>query len=220
MALPIDPAALSTAIATAMVGLGGDGEFQFMKMTKAGDFIFGADETETQDGSLWAIDPRSIVKGFIMWSKDGELEGEEMAPIFGGQPIIKSKLPDSGVGWTEQVGFALACTNGDDKGAQCLYKTNSKGGLKAIKSYLSALQAQLATDPTNAVALVALSSEFYKHKTYGRIYNPIITIESWMPLNATETPAKAEKVEKVEKAEKEPDEPSQEPKKRTRRRAV
>ena len=155
-----------------------------------------------------------MVGDFIKWSESGELVGEEMAPIFGGQPIIKSALPESGVGWTEQVGFALACTNGDDKGTQCLYKSNSKGGLKAIKSYLSALQGQLATDPANSVALVALSSEFYKHKTYGRIYNPIITIESWMALDATEAPAKAEKVEKAT------EEPSQEPKTRTRRRAV
>ena len=60
--LPIDPAALSTALATAMQTMGGDdGDFQFMKMTKAGEFMFGADETEVQEGSLWAIDPRSIV---------------------------------------------------------------------------------------------------------------------------------------------------------------
>lgn len=210
--LPIDPAALSTAISTAMQNLGGDGEFQFMKMTKAGDFIFGADETEVQEGSLWAIDPRSITKGFIKWV-DSELEGEEMAPVFGGQPIIKSNLPDAGVGWSEQVGFALACTNGDDKGTQCLYKTNSKGGLKAIKSYLSALQAQLSTAPDNCVALVSLSSDFYKHKTYGRIYNPIITIESWTALDATEAPAAVAKQD-----EPSPDEPA--PKTRTRRRAV
>ena len=211
--LPIDPAALSTALATAMQTMGGgDGDFQFMKMTKAGEFMFGADETEVQEGSLWAIDPRSIVKGFIKWSEGGELVGEEMAPIFGGQPIIKSALPESGVGWTEQVGFALACTNGDDKGTQCLYKSNSKGGLKAIKSYLSALQGQLATDPANSVALVALSSDFYKHKTYGRIYNPIITIESWMALDSTEAPAPKAVAE----------EPAEEPapKGRTRRRAV
>lgn len=207
--LPIDPAALSTAIATAMQNLGGDGDFQFMKMTKAGEFMFGADETEVQEGSLWAIDPRSITKGFIKWV-DSELEGEEMAPIFGGQPIVKSQLPDAGVGWSEQVGFALACTNGDDKGTQCLYKSNSKGGLKAIKSYLSALQAQLLSDPGNSVAVVSLSSDFYKHKTYGRIYNPIITIESWMALDATETP----KAKEAEPAE----EPA--PKARTRRRAV
>lgn len=209
--LPIDPTALSTAIATAMQNLGGDGDFQFMKMTKAGEFMFGADETEVQEGSLWAIDPRSITKGFIKWV-DSELEGEEMAQVFGGQPIIKSNLPDSGVGWSEQVGFALACTNGDDKGVQCLYKSNSKGGLKAIKSYLSALQGQLASDPANSVAVVSLSSDFYKHKTYGRIYNPIITIESWMALGSTEAPAPKAVAE----------EPAEEPapKGRTRRRAV
>jgi hypothetical protein len=221
--LPIDPAALSTAIAVAMQGLGGDGDFQFMKMTKAGEFLFGADEIVVQDGSLWAIDPRSITKGFIHWGDDADLLGEEMAQVFGGQPVMKAALPDAGVGWTEQVGFALACTNGEDKGTQCLYKSNSKGGLKAIKSYLSALQGQLATDPANAVALVSLSSDFYKHKTYGRIYNPIITIDSWVPLDATQAPEKAAKVEpaKVEPEKAAKVEPEQaEPKKRTRRRAV
>jgi len=206
--LPIDPAALATALSNAMQGLGGDGDFQFLKMAKNGDWIFGADETEVQDGSVWAIDPRSITKGFIKWV-DSELEGEEMAPIFGGSPIVKSALPDAGAGWSEQVGFAMACTNGDDKGTQCFYKTNSKGGLKAVKAYMAALQSQLATDPANSVAMVVLSSEFYKHKTYGRIYNPIITIAKWVGLDDAVTPA--EKVETVEQDE---------PKKRTRRRAV
>ena len=107
--LPIDPTALSTAIATAMQNLGGDGDFQFMKMTKAGEFMFGADETEVQEGSQWAIDPRSITKGFIKWV-DSELEGEEMAQVFGGQPIIKSNLPDSGVGWSEHWPAPMATT--------------------------------------------------------------------------------------------------------------
>jgi len=57
--------------------------------------------------------------------------------------------------------------------------------------------------------MVVLSSEFYKHKTYGRIYNPIITIAKWVGLDDAVTPA--EKVETVEQDE---------PKKRTRRRAV
>lgn len=208
--LPIDPNALSTALVNAIqASESDDGTYQYLKMTKAGDWIFGQDETDVQDGSLWAIDPRSIQKGFIAW-EEGSKEGEAMAPIFGAPPIIKADLDDVSAKWTEQLGFNLVCTNGEDKGAQCQFKTNSRGGRKAIKSYMSALNTQLQSDPDNCVALVSLESEHYKHKEFGRIYNPIITIGQWVSLDTTAPEEPAPKA-------KEPDEEPAPTQKRKRR---
>lgn len=203
--LPIDPKEFTSALANAIQSTDPDGDAQFLKMTKAGEWMYGQDETDVQEGSIWAIDPRSIQKGFIAWD-DGEKMGEEMVSIFGGgAALIKSELPniDSG-SWVEQLGFTLVCTNGDDKGVQCIYKTNSRGGRKAVKKYMKELQEQMAEHVDECVALVNLETEFYKHKEYGRIYNPVLIVTSWVTLDtaAVAEPEKAEEEEKPKKAKR------------------
>lgn len=187
--LPFDPSQYNTALQSALSGTSADDmDYQYLKMTKAGEWVFGQNEDDVEEGSVWAIDPRSLVKGFIAWD-EGEKLGEEMAQVFGEPPISKGDLPDVGGAWVDQLGFNLACTTGAQAGTQCIYKTNSKGGRKAIRQYMSALQVQMKDDPENCVALVELDTDFYKHKEYGRIYNPILSIVDWVSLDATEVPA-------------------------------
>lgn len=211
--LPLDPTAFSSALANAIQSSDPDGDSQFIKMSKAGEWMYGQDETDVQEGSIWAVDPRSIQKGFVAWD-DGTLMGEEMSPIFGGGPaILKHQLPAiDGGSWKEQIGFTMVCTNGDDEGTQCVFKTSSKGGRKAVKKYMSELQGQMTDNPDNCVALVNLETDFYKHKEYGRIYNPILIVTKWVTLDTAPAAASEEEPPK-ETAE---EEPAKQPKRKRR----
>ena len=51
-----------------------------LKMDKTGHWVFGADQTEVEDDSLWAINPFSFVHGYIAWG-DGEVLGEKMVSV-------------------------------------------------------------------------------------------------------------------------------------------
>ena len=55
-----------------------------LKMDKTGHWVYGADQTEIEDDSTWAVNPFSFVHGFIAWG-DGEVLGEKMVSV--SQPL-------------------------------------------------------------------------------------------------------------------------------------
>ncbi len=65
---------LATSLRTIQSEVGAAGVV-ILKMDKTGHWVFGADQTEVEDDSLWAINPFSFVHGFIAWG-DGEVLGE------------------------------------------------------------------------------------------------------------------------------------------------
>ena len=76
-------AALRTLAPAAATGVA------ILKMDKTGHWVFGADQTEVDAASLWAVNPFSFVHGFIAWG-EGEVLGEKMVSI-------TSPLPEHGV---------------------------------------------------------------------------------------------------------------------------
>ena len=157
---------------------GGDGEFQFLKLEKSGNWVFGADDTEVGDDSLWAIDPNSLMTGYIAWPEEGEPVGEEMASIMDA-PIQKGNLPDVGEKWMEQIGFSLRCIEGVDIGVQASYKSTSLGGRKAFKALLDVILERAKAEESDLVPLVFLAAGSYKHKKYGKIYTPDLDVAEW-----------------------------------------
>ena len=58
------------------------GDKQFLKMDKGnGDWIFGQEETVVEDGSQWAVNPMSLMRGYISWDGNQQVEGERMVPV-------------------------------------------------------------------------------------------------------------------------------------------
>ena len=74
---------LSTALRSIQADVGPAGT-AILKMDKTGHWVFGADQTEVEDDSKWAINPFSFVHGFIAWG-DGEVLAEKMASV--SQPL-------------------------------------------------------------------------------------------------------------------------------------
>jgi hypothetical protein len=159
-------------------------------MDKTGHWVYGADQTEAEDDSLWAINPFSFVHGFIAWG-DGEVLGEKMASVSQPLPELDVSPPGAKKGWETQVGMSLKCLTGEDKGMEARFTTTSVGGKRAVQTLAVALAEQVEKDQTKPVATVKLKKDHYAHKSYGKIYTPVFQVIEWVSMDADEMPADA-----------------------------
>ena len=187
-------ASLSTALRSIQAEAGPSG-VAILKMDKTGHWVFGADQTEIEDDSLWAINPFSFVHGFIAWG-DGEVLGEKVSPVSSPLPEMDPAPAGAKRGWETQVGLSVKCINGEDKGLEARYSTTSVGGKKAVQALALAIAEQVDRDQTKPVAIVRLKKDHYQHKSFGRIYTPVFDVVEWVSMSgepeaveAEETPA-------------------------------
>ena len=121
-------ASLSTALRSLERDVGNAGVV-LLKMDKTGHWVFGADQTEVEDDSTWAVNPFSFVHGFIAWG-DGEVLGEKMVSVSQPLPELDAAPPNAKRGWETQIGMSLKCLSGEDKDMEARYTTTSVGGTR------------------------------------------------------------------------------------------
>jgi hypothetical protein len=151
-------------------------------MDKTGHWVFGADQTEIEEDSTWAVNPFSFVHGFIAWG-DGEVLGEKMVPVSQPLPELDGAPPAAKKGWETQVGMSLKCLSGEDKGMEARFTTTSVGGKRSVQTLAVALADQVDKDQTKPVPVVRLKKEHYQHKSYGRIFTPVFDVVEWLTLD-------------------------------------
>jgi hypothetical protein len=173
---------LTSALRSVAADVGGANGVVILKCDKTGHWVFGADQTEIEEGSIWAVNPNSFVHGYIAWGK-GEVLGEKMASVKAPLPELEPAPEAAERGWEKQVGMTLACTNGQDEGLQARFSATSAGGKKMWAAVALAVAEKTEKDPINCVPLVRLTSEHYMHKQYGRVFNPIATVVGWTSLD-------------------------------------
>jgi hypothetical protein len=193
---------LSTALRALETDVGAAGVV-IIKMDKTGHWVFGADQTEVEDDSTWAVNPFSFVHGYIAWG-DGEVLGEKMVSVSQPLPELDAAPPNAKKGWETQVGMSMKCLSGEDKDMEVRYTTTSVGGKRSVQALAVAIATQVETDSSKPVPIVSLKKEHYAHKSYGRIYTPIFDIQSWVGMDADET----EKLEAPKEAETVADAPA------------
>ncbi len=171
------------------------GGVAILKMDKTGHWVFGADQTEIETDSLWAVNPFSFTHGFIAWG-DGAVLGEKMVPVSQPLPELDPAPPQASKGWEKQIGLSLKCISGPDAGLEVRYQTTSVGGKRAVSALAAAVATQVDTDQSKPVAIVKLGKEHYQHKSYGRIYTPVFAIQNWVGMDGEdatdEAPAAAD----------------------------
>jgi hypothetical protein len=177
---------LSTALRSLEQGAGTSGVV-ILKMDKTGHWVFGADQTEVEDDSTWAVNPFSFVHGFIAWG-DGEVLGEKMTGVQHPLPELDAAPPSAKRGWETQIGMSLKCLTGEDKDMEARFTTTSVGGKKAVQALGVAIATQVEKDQSKPVAIVRLKKDHYVHKSYGRIYTPVFEIVEWASMDG-EAPA-------------------------------
>ena len=214
--LPANVTAMATALAASVSGAGAQSTGDlYAKMTKFGEFVYGADNTEVEEGSHWAVNPTGFQHGFVAWGNaqhgtEGQNVGEVMVPATSPMPL-ESELPDVKGSWSKAVAIQLRCTNGEDEGVQILFKSNSLGGRKAYAAVLQAVVGKIQAGEAECVPLVEMNAESYEHKTYGKIFNPVFEIVGWATMDG-------EKAEEPDGTEPAAEEPAAEEKPRRRRR--
>lgn len=169
---------------------------QFLRMEKTGEWIFGVDADTVAPGEdLFAVNPSGFEHGYIAWSEEdkGKL-GEVMVPV--GTPIPDpGPVPVGARAWQPQMGIRLSALN---DGTSLLYRTTSVGGRRAIANLAGELATQIGELMTEGVdlnapdapivAIVTLSSEWYRHTKYGKIFNPLITVTEWLSIAQVSDP--------------------------------
>ena len=191
---------LSTALRSIEAEIGPAGTV-IIKMDKTGHWVFGADQTEIEDESTWAINPLSFVHGYIAWG-DGEVLGEKMVSVSQPLPELEPAPPNAKKGWETQVGMSMKCLSGEDKGLEARYTTTSVGGKRSVQALAVAIATQVEKDQSKPVPIVMLGKEHYTHKSYGRIFTPIFAVQEWVGMDgdAVEAPKEIEAPEAVEAA--------------------
>ena len=186
-------ASLSSALRS-LESTAGPSNMAILKMDKTGHWVFGADQTEVEDDSLWAVNPFSFVHGYIAWG-DGEVLAEKMVGVSEPLPELDPAPGGAKRGWEMQIGMTLACTNGEDEGLQARYSVTSVGGKRAVQGLAVAIAEQVDKDQDKPVPVVRLKKEHYQHKSYGRIYTPVFDIVKWSGMDAAPVEEDAEEAE-------------------------
>ncbi len=150
-----------------------------LKMDKTGHWVFGADQTEVEDDSTWAINPFSFTHGYIAWG-EGEVLAEKVVPVSQPLPEVDDAPPGAKRGWEVQLGMSLKCVSGEDKDMEARYTVTSVGGKKAVQQLALDIAAQVEKDQSCPVPVVRLKKEHYTHKSYGRIYTPVFDVVEWI----------------------------------------
>lgn len=184
-----------------------------MRVGKMGNFVYGQEDVEVQPGSLWALNPFTIQHGWACWHTDGEGLLDEMYYPFNQQVPAKSTLPDMGHPWKKAYKVMVQCTNGEDEGQVCEYKTTSIGGQDFFRELVNAIREQGGKDKDNIVPLLDLEVGSYKHPKHGLILVPKLNIEKWISMAGTAAPADdpgdedEDEPEQQEAAQAEPEKP-------------
>jgi hypothetical protein len=196
--------------AVSMPSVGGDQQYLKMltKGRDAGTWVYGQEETEVEEGSLWAINPLSIKHGYVAWdthaggapvqeimvSINRQLPSKDSLPVLPpGTPSKKAPNVPVDLEYADQRSFDAVCISGADEGVTVEYKQSSAGSMKLFSKVVNALLDQVSKgDAIVAVGKWGFSS--YDHKTYGEIYNPEFEIVEWRSVEDT-SPASAGKAE-------------------------
>jgi hypothetical protein len=178
---------LSTALRSIDNDVGAVGQ-AILKMDKTGHWVFGADQTEVEPESEWAVNPFSFVHGYIAWG-DGEVLGETMVSVAQPLPEPQPAPPQARKGWEKQVGLGLKCLSGEDTGLDVRYTTTSVGGKRSVQSLAVLIAEQVEKDPSKPVPIVRLGKEHYQHKSYGRIFTPVFEVVRWASMDGDAAPA-------------------------------
>jgi hypothetical protein len=189
---------LSTALRSLETVAGPAGSV-IIKMDKTGHWVFGADQTDVEEDSTWAVNPFSFIHGFIAWG-DGEVLGEKMVSVSEPLPEMEAAPPNAKRGWESQIGMSLKCVSGEDKDMEARYTVTSVGGKKAVQALAVAIAEQVEKNQAKPVPVVRLKKDHYTHKSYGRIYTPVFEIVEFVSMDGKAEEAQAEEAPAAEAA--------------------
>ena len=185
-----------TNVRTKLPEVGGS---PYLRLLKDGDWVFGQEDNAVAPGTEAIINPLSIKHGYSSWTnrQPGEgkntLKGEIMVGL--NQPLpamheldkhVDEENGDRPCPWKDQIAIDVKFVDGKHKGTQVVFKASSVGGLNAARGVLDAILAKLEEDTEFVCPIIKLSSDSYKHNTYGKTYVPVMEVVGWSNLQGEE----------------------------------
>ena len=156
-----------------------------LRLLKSGEFVFGQDNIEVQQGSHWLVNTVTLAHGWSCWVDAGnknELRGDVMTSMLRDKP--PQPAPIDGTPFKEQRSFELKCLDGEDAGTSVLYKNTSDGGMKAVDALLLAIQQQASIKGNVYLfPIITLQQTSYQHPKWGLTYKPVFQIQGWADMN-------------------------------------
>ena len=156
------------------------GSVNYLKFTKQGAWVFGRDDDEVDKDEILAVNPMSFTVGWQGWKEGKPVDGPSL-PIHQAADLPMEseleKIPAGDMnGRSKQLGVSVKSM---DDGTVLQFNSTSRGGKQAITKLMREIGLGMKAHPNEPVALIKLSSDSYKHKTYGNINTPILNIVGW-----------------------------------------
>jgi hypothetical protein len=151
----------------------------FLRMDKTGSWAFGVEADEVPADAEFAVNPEGFAHGYVAWG-EGEKLGEVIGPVTDAIPET-GPVPGGARGWEFQLGMSLkGAPNSVMAGLDLTYRASSVGGKRAIAALSKQIAERLEEGEDALVPVITLGSDSYKHKQYGKIYNPVFEIVRWV----------------------------------------
>lgn len=156
----------------------------------SGEFAYGAQATEIEEGEKFVADVSGARRGWICWKEEAVIE-EIMVPIIQGPPPRKDELPDHGPyekhedgtedGWSEQFAISFRLLGEDHDGIEVLYKTSTKSAFRPLGDLLKDYGRQYKNYP-GCLPIIEFGKGSYmpKEKKHGKKYFPTFKIIDWI----------------------------------------
>ena len=145
----------------------------FLKFSKNGQWLFGADEDTLEDGEVLYVNASTFVAGSILWA-DGKVQDQDVQPISNRNALRQIDGADAFLG----VNFRTM-----EDGEDLQFHPSSHGGKKFISKLMKAVGLGLKEHGVDKIAMVTLSNDSYKHQKFGKIYTPEFTLVGWADSN-------------------------------------
>jgi hypothetical protein len=204
---------------------GGGVSFLSFDSKRTGEWLFGAGK-EPCTGEVFSLDLTSLKHGWILWH--AKKANRKLVPINAPLPTPQEPIEyvdNKGRTQVDDPNEGRALEGTFEDGTRFLFETNSYGGRKAVDSVLQQLFAKAAAGSPFLFPHIALESESYDHKEYGKLWNPVLSVVAWYDENGNEEAelgqiaAPEKKVDKApEKVVEQEQEETPEPATRRRRR--
>ena len=176
---------LNTVDTASIVGRSGLPLLTFKSRDSGGIWTFGQKHTIVEDGSRWAVNPRTFQWGYICFGDDNKVLGEKLVPVSQPMPDV-TELPDKGFPWQRAVGgqpevhHRRRRRHGGD--LQDQHRRRHPGHRRTDRRR-SATASTAASTTARSSPIVLLEKDSYPHPQYGKIWTPLLTIIDWMPLD-------------------------------------
>lgn len=156
----------------------------------SGEFSYGSNAEEVEDGEEMAANVFGARRGWICWV-DSEVAEEVMVPIAQGAPPAEHTLTDHGPyakhddgtedGWSAQFAIDFRLLGADHDGVEITYKTSTKSAMRPLGDLLKQFGREYKNHP-GMVPIVKFGKGSYmpKEKKHGKKYFPTFTIVRWM----------------------------------------